>query len=50
MRRGDDSEGPKQRLRFSKTGDPNLEKAYATHLVRQGSRPIMLEDRLLADE
>ena len=42
--------GPKQRLRFSKTGDPNLEKAYATHLVRQGSRPIMIEDRLLADE
>ena len=42
--------GPKQRLRFSKTGDPNLEKAYATHLVRQGSRPIMVEDRLLADE
>ena len=44
------SKGPKQRLRFSKTGDPNLEKAYATHLVRQGSRPIMIEDRLLADE
>ena len=42
--------GPKQRLRFSKTGDPNLEKAYATHFVRQGSRPIMIEDRLLADE
>ena len=42
--------GSKQRLRFSKTGDPNLEKAYATHLVRQGSRPTMNEDRLLADE
>ena len=42
--------GPKQRLRFSKTGDPSLEKAYATHLVRQGSRPIMIEDRPLADE
>jgi len=25
--------GPKHRLRFSKTGDPNLENAYATHLV-----------------
>ncbi|MFM9939742.1 MAG: hypothetical protein ACKVP7_09620 [Hyphomicrobiaceae bacterium] len=42
--------GPKQRLRFSKTGDPNLEKAYATHLVRQGSRPIMIDDKLVADE
>lgn len=42
--------GPKQRLRFSKTGDPNLEKAYATHLVRQGSRPNMIEHWRLADE
>ena len=42
--------GPKQRLRFSKTGDPNLEKAYATHLVRQGSRSNMIEHRKLADE
>ena len=42
--------GPPQRLHFSKTGDPNLEKAYATHLVRHGSRPIMIENRLLADE
>jgi hypothetical protein len=23
--------GPKQRLRFTKTGDPKLEEAYATH-------------------
>jgi hypothetical protein len=42
--------GPKQRLRFSKTGDPNLEKAYATHHVRRGSWPIMSEERLLAVE
>lgn len=42
--------GPKDRLRFSKTGDPNLEKAYATHLVRQGSQPIVTEGGLLADE
>ena len=28
--------GPRQHLRFSKTGDPNLEAAYATHLVRLG--------------
>lgn len=26
--------GPKHRLRFSKTGDPNLEEAYARHYVR----------------
>ena len=43
-------EGPKQRLRFSKTGDPNLETAYATHLVRPGSRLIVVQDRLRADE
>jgi hypothetical protein len=42
--------GPKQRLRFSKTGDPNLEKAYATHFVRQGSPPSMIQNRLPADE
>jgi hypothetical protein len=42
--------GPRQRLRFSKTGDPNLESAYATHLVRRGSRPLMVEDSLHADE
>lgn len=34
MRHG---KGPKQRLRFSKTGDPNLEKAYSTHFVRTGN-------------
>jgi hypothetical protein len=28
--------GPKQRLRFTKTGDPRLEEAYATHFVSQG--------------
>src|SRR5215467_7525696 len=28
--------GPRQHLRFSKTGDPNLEAAYATHLIRLG--------------
>jgi hypothetical protein len=28
--------GPKQQLRFSKTGDPNLEAAYATHFIRPG--------------
>ena len=28
--------GPKQRLRFTKTGDPTLEEAYATHFVWLG--------------
>jgi hypothetical protein len=26
--------GPKTRLQFSKTGDPNIEAAYATHFLR----------------
>ena len=32
--------GPKQRLRFSKTGDANLEQAYSTHFVWPGRRPF----------
>ena len=28
--------GPKQALRFTKTGDPNLEAAYARHFVWPG--------------
>jgi hypothetical protein len=35
--------GPRQQLRFSKTGDPNLEAAYATHLIRPGQRPSSVE-------
>ncbi len=42
--------GPRQRLRFSKTGDPNLETAYATHLIRRGSPPDTIDDGLHADE
>jgi hypothetical protein len=30
--------GPKHRLRFTKTGDANLEKAYATHLIWPGKQ------------
>ena len=37
MRHG---KGPKQRLRFSKTGDPGLEKAYATHFIWPGKLPF----------
>lgn len=32
--------GPKQRLQFTKTGDPRLEEAYATHLVWPGKEPF----------
>ncbi len=32
--------GPKQRLRFTKTGDAKLEEAWATHLVWPGKRPF----------
>ena len=37
MRRG---KGPKQRLRFTKTGDAKLEQAYSTHLMWPGKRPF----------
>jgi hypothetical protein len=30
--------GPKQRLRFTKTGDPKVEEAYATHFVWPGKK------------
>lgn len=32
--------GPKQRLRFTKSGDPKLEKAYATHFTWPGKGPF----------
>ena len=34
------SKGPKQRLRFTKTGDPKLEEAYARHFVWPGKEPF----------
>ncbi len=37
MRHG---KGPKQRLRFTKTGDVNLEKVYATQFVWPGKGPF----------
>ena len=33
--------GPKQQLRFSKTGDPGLEKAYATHFIWVSKVPFL---------
>jgi len=32
--------GPKQRLRFTKTGNPEVEEAYATHFVWPGKGPF----------
>ena len=32
--------GSKRRLRFTKTGDPKLEEAYARHFVWPGKRPF----------
>ncbi len=32
--------GPKQRLRFTKTGDPRLEEAYSRHFVWPGKGPF----------
>lgn len=36
MRRG---QGPKRRLRFTKTGDSGIERAYARHFVWPGKGP-----------
>ena len=33
-------EGPKERLRFTKSGDPKLEEAYARHFVWPGKGPF----------
>ncbi len=32
--------GPKQRLRFNKTGEPRLEEAYARHFVWPGKHQL----------
>ena len=32
--------GPRQRLRFTKSGDPRLEEAYATHFVWPAKGPF----------
>jgi hypothetical protein len=34
--------GPKRQLRFTKTGDAKLEKAYSTHFVWRGKGPWQL--------
>jgi hypothetical protein len=37
--------GPKRRLRFTKTGEAKLEKAYATHFVWPGKGPFRLPNQ-----
>lgn len=37
--------GRRQQLRFTKSGDPNLEAAYATHLIRLGQGPLSVGDQ-----
>ncbi len=34
--------GPKERLRFTRTGDPRLEEAYSRHFVWPGKSPVHL--------
>lgn len=42
--------GPKQKLRFSKSGDFNIEKAYSTHFVNKYKIAKLKEDKnTLAD-
>lgn len=45
--------GPKQPLRFSKFGDPNVERHYATHYVankpKSSMQPVMMEGAGAAD-
>lgn len=40
--------GPSQRLRFTKTGDPGVEKAYRRHFEWPGKKPFPME-RLTED-
>jgi hypothetical protein len=42
--------GPKHLLRFSKTGDPNLEKAYATHLVSPAIKAVEVKQNAPAED
>ncbi len=43
--------GPKQKLRFSKSGDYNIEKAYSTHFVNKYQTGKLKEDKnTLADK
>jgi hypothetical protein len=39
--------GPRRRLRFTKTGDPRLEEAYARHFVWPGKGPFSKKDHLI---
>ena len=41
--------GPRMRLRFTKTGDPKLEEAYARHFVWPGKSPFRFRARADSD-
>jgi len=42
--------GPKQKLRFSKSGDFNIEKAYSTHFLNKYQIEKLKNDKNIKDE
>jgi len=42
--------GPKQRLRFSKSGDFNIEKAYSTHFLNKYQIEKLKENKKILDD
>ena len=42
--------GPKQKLRFSKSGDFNIEKAYSTHFLNKYQIEKLKESKKILDE
>lgn len=42
--------GPKQKLRFSKSGDFNIEKAYSTHFLNKYQIEKLKENKKILDE
>lgn len=42
--------GPKQRLRFSKSGDFNIEKAYSTHFLNKYQIEKIKENKKILDD
>ena len=42
--------GPKQKLRFSKSGDSNIEKAYSTHFLNKYQIEKLKENKNILDD
>ena len=42
--------GPKQKLRFSKSGNPNIEKAYSTHFINKYQIEKLKENLNILDD